>query len=173
MDLERLPERVLREAIAAPTDMDVIVRALQSPEALAETGLHRDPWHQARLRGIQASRELLASAGGGRTSAEVAAILGITRQAVDKRRQAGQLLALTLGRRGYAYPACQFTETGVLTGWPEVPAMLRDHAPWAQLIFLMSPNSYLGGEVPLHKLNAGDIAAVLKAASCYLEHGAA
>lgn len=172
-DLERLPLRVLKEAITAPTDIDVIVRALQSPEALAETGLQRDPWHQARLRGIQASRELLASAGGGLSSAEVATLLGITRQAVDKRRQAGQLLALKLGRRGYLYPARQFTQTGVLPGWPGVLAVLQDHAPWAQLIFLMSPNSYLGGAVPLHKLMAGDTAAVLKAASCYLEHGAA
>lgn len=169
----QLPKAVLRSAIAAQADVDVVLRALQSPEAIAESSPHCDPWHQARLRGIQASRELLASAGGGLSSAEVATILGITRQAVDKRRKAGQLLALKLGRRGYVYPARQFTETGVLPGWPEVLAVLRDHSPWAQLIFLMSPNSYLGGAVPLHKLIAGDTVTVLKAASCYLEHGAA
>lgn len=171
-DLQQLPERVLREAITAPTDMDVIVRALRSPEALAQTGVQRDPWHQARLRGIQASRDLLASAGGGLSSAEVATLLGITRQAVDKKRRAGKLLALHLGRK-YVYPARQFTERGVLSGWTEVLSVLRRHDPWMQLSFLMTPNSRLANKPPVQKLQAGETSSVLKAASCFGEHGAA
>lgn len=177
-DLERLPVSILKEAVTASTDLEVVLKALQSPEAIAGSALGNDPWQQARLRGLRASRELLASAGGGLTSKQVAELLGITRQAVDKKRKEGKLLALRLGSRGYAYPASQLTKQGVLPGWTEVLAILRHHDPrqedpWRGLIFLMSPNSYLGGESPLQRLLAGDTAAVLRAAGSFGEHGAA
>src|SRR5690606_41693050 len=59
----------------------------------------------ARLRGLRMRARLLAAEGGTLSSTEVADLLGITRQAVNKRRKAGRLIGLATGRRGYAYPA--------------------------------------------------------------------
>ena len=53
---------------------------------------------------------MLEQAGGTFSSEEVAKAIGISRQAVDKRRLSNQLLALTQGKRGYGYPRFQFED---------------------------------------------------------------
>jgi len=63
-------------------------------------------------RGAAIKQELLASGGGGLTSSQVSSVLGITRQAVDKRRIRHALLAVPNGSGEYVYPACQFSATG-------------------------------------------------------------
>ena len=100
---------------------------------------------------------------------EAASALGITRQGVDKRRRAGRLLAVTVGRRGYLYPAWQFTSGGVLPGLEQVLAALRDHDSWMQLAYMVNPNTALGGRTPLVELRDGNLAAVLRAARTYGE----
>jgi hypothetical protein len=42
----------------------------------------------------------------------------MSRQAVEKRRKAGRLIGVSLGRRGFGYPAWQFAERGRLR-WGE------------------------------------------------------
>jgi hypothetical protein len=132
-----------------------------------------DPLGKARLRGALAQRELLSGDGGALSGAEVATLLGVSRQAVDKRRKAGQLFAVELPRRGYLYPAWQLTGTGVLPGVAEVLAALRHLDPWAQARFFVSGNARLGGKRPLDRLRRGDLDAVLRAAGAFDEHGAA
>jgi hypothetical protein len=138
--------------------------------------LEGGPLDKARLRGAIAQRELLSADGGALSGAEVAARLGVTRQAVDKRRKAGQLLAVELPRRGLRYPAWQLAGTrpgGVLPGVVEALAALRDHDSWAQARFFVTGNVRLGGKRPLDRLRRGDVAAVLRAAHAFGDHGAA
>ena len=72
-------------------------------------------------RGIEARRRLIKDNGGVRTTEQVAEFLGISPQAVNKRRTSRKLLALTFRRRGYMYPAWQFDPIrGTLPGLEEV-----------------------------------------------------
>jgi len=133
-----------------------------------------DPLAKARLRGHLAMRELLNADGGALTASQMADVLGISRQAVDKRRKAGQLLAVALPRRGLLYPAWQITESGApLGGLVEVLAELRGHDPWARARFFVTGNDRLGGNRPLDVLREGALEAVLEAARGFGEHGAA
>ncbi|HQP34399.1 MAG TPA: hypothetical protein PLI95_04455 [Polyangiaceae bacterium] len=132
-----------------------------------------DPLARARTRGLVAQREMLDVEGPPVTVGEVAAHLRISRQAVDKRRQAGKLLAVSLGTRSYLYPRWQLTEEGVLRGLEDVLRILAQHPPWAQLRFFVSGNHRLGGKRPLDMLRQGRVDKVLRAAKAFGEHGAA
>jgi hypothetical protein len=68
-------------------------------------------------------------AGGTLSADEVGQILGITRQAVDKRRRAGI---------------------------PEVVRGFSSASPWVKLDLLLTPDTVLVGRTPLEALKAGD-----------------
>ena len=138
------------------------------------TGIDDGPLAAAKLRGLRYREKMLSAEGGTLSSQEVAGILGITRQAVDKRRKAGRLIGLSTGRRGYAYPAWQFDpESGTLPGLEEVLDDLSDHDPWIQLSFMLNPNAYLDDETPLEMLRIAKLEAVRRAAQAFGEQGAA
>jgi hypothetical protein len=133
-----------------------------------------DPLERARFRGLIAMRELLSAEGGALTASDVAALLGMSRQAVDKRRKAAQILAVEVPKRGFLYPAWQFTEAGsVLPGLVEVLEALTEHDPWAQARFFLAANDRLGAKRPVDLLRAGALEPVLVAASVFGEHGGA
>jgi hypothetical protein len=166
-----LPEREVGEVSQAPSDYAVLLRGLEMPEA-TEALQRYDPLAAARLRGLRAKERLLQAEGGTISAEEAGRRLHLTRQAVDKRRRAGRLLALSGGRRGYAYPLWQFQDHGLLPGLPEVFTDLSRHDAWMQLAFFLQENPYLDGAVPLVRLRQGDVAAVRRAAQGYGEHGA-
>lgn len=160
-------------ASAAETDLEVLLRALSSGEMLADLK-DVEPLAPAFIRGIEAKRRLIEEHGGALTEEEVAKNLGISRQAVDKRREAGKLLALSIGRHGYRYPIWQFTDCGALPGLEDVLNVLAPHDEWMQLLFFVSSNPRLNGRTPAEALERGeDLRAVLDAAEVYTEHGAA
>lgn len=160
----------LREAAGARADFELLVEVLRSSPVL--TGSASPQLIQARLRGLQAKRQLLDAEGGCLTVSEVAALLHISRQAVDKRRRSRQLIGVSSGRRGYLYPAWQL-EDAVLPHVPEVLlALAPEHEPWGQISFFLRCNRYLDGETPLAALRQGRIDDVLAAAVSHLEHGA-
>ncbi len=132
-----------------------------------------DPLARARTRGLVAQREMLGVEGLPMGVGEVAEHLHISRQAVDKRRQAGKLLAVSMGSRSLLYPRWQFTETGVMSGLEETLQTLAAHPPWACLRFFVSGSHRLGGKRPLDMLRQGRVEKVLKAAKAFGEHGAA
>ncbi len=167
---EAMPPEALTEAATADSDYAVLVAALEKPAALAELQRH-DPLAEARLRGLAARRRLLAAEGGALSGEAIAQLLGISRQAVDKRRRAGRLLGLPVGSHRVAYPAWQFTTEGILPAWEEVLHDLHQHDPWMQLAFMLNGNSCLDGTVPLLALRRGQVAAVRRAARLYGEHG--
>jgi hypothetical protein len=99
-------------------------------------------------------------------------VLGISRQAVDKRRSSNQLLALTQGKRGYSYPSFQFEDGKTIRGLEEILAKVKSLDPWMQMVFFTSPNERLGGEPPIESLQKGLVEEVTRAASGYGEQGA-
>lgn len=171
---------VSREAkITANADLDehqggfaAMVEVFARPEALKALA-PTDPLAAARFKGVQVKHELLYADGQPLTSEEAASLLHITRQAVDKRRSKRQLLGVSLGRRGYLYPACQFQAGRVLPGLKQVLAALKEYDSWTQLMFLKTGDVRLDGATPLFGLQAGDIDAVVWAAECYGKQGAA
>jgi hypothetical protein len=144
------------------------ISALTAPELLAELA-PTDPLAGARLRGMKVKQELLYGDGQPLRSEEVAQLLGISRQAVDKRRGKGQLLAVCLGKRGYFYPLWQFKDGGVLVGLDLVLTALVKFDAWTQLMFMKTGDLRLNNRTPLDCLVAGNIDAVVTAAAGYGE----
>lgn len=167
--LKSLDEANLLQAVKAPTDASVLMTALNTYEALAP-GPVRDPLAEARLRGLDAKRKLIESEGGAVSAAKAAQTLKITRQAIDKRRREGRLLAVELGKKGYHYPAWQFG----LEGFEEVLAELGEGDFWEKVSFFLNPSAVLQDRTPLEVLQDGkkNLSEVLKAARSYGEHGA-
>jgi len=167
-----LPSTLLDDATAAPSDYLVAVEALTSASETTQL-IVEDPFIAAKFRGLKRKQQMLETAGGALTSEQVAEILGISRQAVDKRRAATQLLALTQGRRGYSYPSFQFEDGRPITGLEEVLAELKELDPWMQMVFFTSPNERLGDKTPLERLKKGLVSEVKAAAVGFGEQGAA
>lgn len=157
----------LQAVVTAATDTMVLVEALDNKEVLAEIGPD-DPLVEARIRGILAQRFLLSAEGGVCSANELGQLLGgITRQAVDNRRKSGKLIALNLGKHGFAYPAWQVHDGTVLPGLEQVIAELDECDPWTQVGFMLNPNSWLNGETPLAVLRRGGVERVVATARMF------
>jgi hypothetical protein len=165
-----LPSRAIEKTAAASTNLLVLLTALQSPEILPELERH-EPLASPYLKGLQEQQELLRQAGGLMSADQVGVVLGVTRQAIDKRRVAGKLIAIPQGQRGFGYPACQFTSRGSVPGLDRMLLALGRSDAWMQLIFLLSPNSVLGNRSPLELLSEGQVGVVTSAASVFGEQG--
>ncbi len=163
----QMDTRSLADATGARSDFQTLLLALRG---ILEQESERDPLAAARVRGVQQRRELLEESGS-LSVQEVARHLGLTRQAVDKRRRAGKLLAVQLGRRGYAYPAWQLEPRGTLEGLERLLEALRGHDEWMQLSFVLSGDPRLEGETPLAVLRAGRVEETLQAARAWGEQG--
>lgn len=164
-------EKSLVSAVSAPTDLQVVLRTLEDSGVFADV-LPDDPLAAARLRGATRKAELLREHGGSLSAPQVAKLLGISRQAVDKRRQKGTLFAVELGRAGYTYPVWQFTDKGVLPGLRDVLAAFSVTDPWTKLNVLLTADPRLDGRTPLEALQAGDVELSRRAVAAYGEHGA-
>lgn len=168
---ERLDQGELGLAVASSSNEGTLVTALTQPSAVGLFAV-ADPLTPARLRGLQARDALLAAEGGTLRAEQVGALLHISRQAVDKRRAAGKLLAVEIGRRGYLYPAWQFADEGVLPGLEEILSLLAAHPPLAKLRFFLSGSLRLQGDRPLDRIRGGDLDPVKRAARTFGEQGA-
>ena len=167
-----LGPRALARAERAPSDYAALLYAVQDPETL-EAWRRQDPLAEARRRGLEARDRLLAAEGGVLTAEQVAGLLRLSRQAVDKRRRAGRLLALDTGRRGYLYPAWQFGPRGVLPGIEAVLGAFDGVDAWTQAAWFLSGDARLDDDTPLEALRRGEAEAVRRAAAAYGEQGAA
>ena len=171
-DLETdLTSILIDEATAAPTDNLVMLEALSSAPWVSELAA-QDPIVASKLRGFELRQEMLRKAEGVLSSGKVAELLKLSRQAVDKRRAANQLLALTQGRRGYSYPGFQFEDGKTLDGLEEVLRNLGALDPWMQLRFFTGFHERLGNKTPIEALRCGRVNDVARAASGYGEQGA-
>lgn len=177
MELTQLSKADLLQAISESTDSGVLLNALHKTAANQAVG--KAPHNQvpalfqAKLRGMAAMRQLLEAFGRAISVEDVSNHLGLARQAVDKRRKSGQLLAVELGKRGYLYPSWQFTKSGTQKGLEEVLGALTGHDPWMQLAFFVNLNDRLGDKSPVQALQENRLEEVLAAAEMYGKHGAA
>ena len=167
-----LPNERIEEATNAANDYLVLLSAMNTPSVVAQL-TEKDPLAAAKLRGVEGQQNLLKAGGGVLSAEEAAQLLGISRQAVDKRRKQGQLLGLVQGRRGYAYPAWQFENGRTIRNLEQALEALRGHDPWMKVAFFLNGNDRLDGKSPLELLRAGDSDRVLSAAAEYGEQGAA
>lgn len=168
----RMDSGAIEDAVAASSDLGVVLGAMESGSGLKIIS-ESDPLASARLRGLHVKLEVLEKAGGVLQPGEVAGLLRMSRQAVGKRRRSGQLLALSTGKRGFEYPACQFGDGGVVPGLGEVLAAFADEVdPWMQLAFLVAPHGSLDGETPLDLMRRGEIDPVIRLAANVGEQGA-
>ena len=131
-----------------------------------------DPFAEAMARGTAVKQELLKSAGGGLTSTQVARALGLTRQAVDKRRSRRALLAVPTGSGEYLYPACQFTLRGVIPGFETLLQAFQIRNPWTQLSGLLAPVPGAGGKTVLEALKAGEVEKAMAVVASFGEQAA-
>jgi len=172
LELMDLSETALSDAAEAPDNWHAMFRAMRSAEVLDQIQ-KSDPLARAFLDGLDAKARLIEQNGGIFKTEEVAEYLGITPQAVNKRRALRQLVGLTFRKRGYVFPAWQFTERGTVPGLEQVLLALADHDEWMQNVFFVNPNTRLGGRRPLDLLREGEIQEVLDSAREFGQHGAA
>lgn len=99
------------------------------------------------------------------STVDVARRLGISPAAVTKRRGAHRLAAFRF-KGDWRYPAWQFTDSGALPGvaeaWAAMPAL---HDELARVRWFTLDNPMLDGRTPLAAVLAGDIEAVVRAAT--------
>lgn len=162
----------LQSALSSPTDVGGVASLLSDLAPLAAGLSAVDPFLEAVARGVAIKQELLTSAGGGLTSGQVAGVLGITRQAVDKRRIRRALLAVPNGSGEYVYPACQFALDGVIAGFDEVLRAFQIQSPWTQLSVLLAPTPALGGKTILEGLKSGAIERAIAIVASFGEQAA-
>jgi biotin operon repressor len=154
---------------AQSSDFDKLLCLLNHPDFLADASKD-DPLAAAKLKGVELKHDLLKET---LSSEAIAKLLEISRQAVDKRRRNGKLLAFSQGRRGYAYPSWQIENGQVILGLDEVIRSLSEYSEWTQAMFLTTGDMRLQGQTPLEYLRLGKIQEVLTAAKLYGEHSAA
>lgn len=114
-------------------------------------------------RYVEVVSELVA---GSLSTREVAAQLGISAQAVAKRRLAGRLVAF-VHRGDWRYPAWQFDPrdpSRPLPGLLEAYRALPDDDPIGNAAWFTRPSRHLGDRTPLDLLRAGDADRVIDAA---------
>jgi hypothetical protein len=167
-----LSAQSVEELTASSTDFELLVNAV-SATSTAAASTDADPLIRAKLRGIEHRKRILEKLGGTLSAEQVSELIGISRQAVDRRRSQNQLIGLTQGKRGYAYPAFQFEDGKTLDGLKEVLDALSGHDPWMQSIFFANGNDRLTGKTPLDALRQGKTEAVVRAAEAYGEQGVA
>jgi hypothetical protein len=146
------PEEILANALANPSVRGGLVSLLTDTAADVDTSRLTELQNRALTRGLAAKEALRERAGGFVPTAWVSEHLKISRQAVDKRRKAGKLLAVQAADGTFAYPLCQFTDEGVVPGLEDALAALQVESPWERLSALVNPAPALGGRSVLDVL---------------------
>ena len=124
-------------------------------------------------RGVLARRRLEEAEGGAISTEEVAENLDVTRQAVDLRRQKGQLVAWRTSEKRWRFPVWQFGSDGrPLEGLSECIAATELDNEWTAMIFFLSPAESLDGLRPLDLLRDGRVSEAVAYAERYDRHGA-
>ncbi|TAY83463.1 helix-turn-helix domain-containing protein [Rhizobium leguminosarum] len=149
----------LADALSAPTDAGSLAQLLSRSDMVGAAINDLDPLVPALARNVEHRQNLIERAGGTMSAEDAGRILGISRQAVDKRRRAGTLLAVREGS-DWRYPFCQLDQGEVIAGISDVVRGFAAAGPWIALDFLLAPDTVLGGRTPLQALRDGDREAV-------------
>jgi hypothetical protein len=128
----------------------------------------------ALARGLAARQQLAEAEGGSLSSEEVGRLLGISKEAVLKRLEAGRLVAWREGRLQAArFPGWQFDRRSrVLAGLETVLGILNRNQrldAWGKILFFLQTQGSLGHKRPLDLLREGKVKDGCLAAEAYVE----
>lgn len=169
---ENMPVGSLQTAVTQDSHYLTLVSAMQQTDPVS-MGL--DPANAqivaAMIRGRKEQARLIRAAGGAVSPKDAADLLGISRQGVSKRRQAGTLLGLQTGGNSFVFPAFQFAAPDLLPGFAETLKALPELDPWLKLAFFLNDNEALEGASPLEALRRNRLHDVLRAARVFGEQG--
>lgn len=153
--------RMLGEYVKAVTDADargeraeltIVVEPTRAPGALAAS--YGDQLAAARARGARRVAEILNEPAM-LSSDAIGELLGASRDTVNQRRRAGELLGLEGATRGVRYPSWQLTQDGrPLPGLADIGRVLGGD-PWSVYRFLLDPHPELESMTGLEALKAG------------------
>lgn len=109
----------------------------------------------------QAEEASISDRNGLLSSDEISKLLGVSRQTINRWRDAGKLLGFAIAKRGYRYPREQIGARGKpLEGLDRIIEQFGgDH--WAAWRFLVSELPELDGKTGLDTISSGDIDALL------------
>ena len=159
--VREMPESVVRAALAAPTALGSMARLVAEGAVLAPGAEAGEPLAASYARSAERRRRVIERAGGEIGATEVGTLLGISRQAVDKRRGEGKLLAIRSPSGDYRYPSAQFTAAGgVVPHLTEWLAACGWRDEWMQLQLLSSRPGTLGRRTVCEALASGNNALV-------------
>lgn len=128
-----------------------------------------DPLAAARARGVIARQHLIERAGGLFGVEEAAKRLGISTPEIDSRRRAGLILGVQVPDGEWVFPACQFTDDGVVPGLAEFLREFETITEWTQLAVLLAESARYSGRSALELLRAGEVDAARSVAAVYGE----
>ncbi|WP_348625560.1 helix-turn-helix domain-containing protein, partial [Methylosinus sp. 3S-1] len=145
--------KILSDALAASTGFGALARVLADTATTEASLVDLDPIAPLVARNAGHRVQILDAAGGTLSSNEVAQLLGVSRQAIEKRRRANALLAVRMGR-DWRYPRCQFDEAEgtVVAGLPKLLDVFARSGPWVAMDFLLTADEVLGNETPMQRL---------------------
>ena len=142
----------LSEALAAPTDVGMIARAISNTDVASTAVAELDPFASLIAKGAEVKQILIQQAGGLLSASEVAKARGLSPQAIYKQRRSHKLLSVPYAGEE-KYPAIQFDREGrPLAGLSSVLEALNLAGPWGTLDFLLSPDNELDGLSPIEIL---------------------
>lgn len=168
----KAPAHALAAALRASSNVGGLATLLTTMIGDALRVESIDPLAKAIARGAAAKETLLADAGGVFGVGQVAKLLGITRQAVEKRRRSNNLLAVPSGTGDHLYPTIQFTTDGVVPGLRKVlRAFPGEVGTWTRLDVLLGQPDQLNRRL-IDAVREGKIDDAVRVATSYGEHGA-
>lgn len=88
------------------------------------------------------------------TSDQMAALLGVSRETVNRLRMRHELIGLQGAKRGFKYPDWQIVDGLPLKALPQLHALMQD-SPWAVYRFLLEEHDALDGKSALACLGEG------------------
>lgn len=156
--MKAMPSDALFEAAAAPRDLDALILAV-SAGAIELPATQKDPMTGAMILAFDHRRQLLEQASPLLTAAEVQKILGVSRQAIDKRRERGSILGIRIGHN-WAYPQLQFDLEGGGQVYPCLSKVLAIHkgdSAWVVLDSLLAADPAFGGMTLLQVVREGRV----------------
>jgi len=168
-----LSPQQLKKAVSEPDDLGILLAVIRD-EAVLRSLMRKpdDPLFAARVRGVERQKSIITEAGGMLSISEAAKLLGVTRQAVDKRIRSHGLLAVNIGSQ-LAIPVFQINHGAVLCGLGKVLRALKVNDPWTRINFFLMKHPALTNRSPLDVLRRGDVQLVVRVAAGFGNQGSA
>ena len=146
--------KAMEQVSSSVSSADVFCQAVHNTaERLLEE--QPAPYLSRKTEALMANLRVQRSEGGSMSSNEVAAILSLSRQAVDERRKRKKLVAWRMTNGKWRYPVWQFGQAGTRPGIEGCLAALEYDDQASVMDFFLLPSERLEGKRPLDLIRAG------------------